>query len=31
MVDEHLERLAAAGVADVMAELAFPLPVAVVG
>jgi cytochrome P450 len=31
MVDEHLERLAAARDADVMAELAFPLPVAVVG
>jgi cytochrome P450 len=31
IVDERLDRLAALGEADVMAELAFPLPVTVVG
>src|SRR5688572_2929993 len=31
IIDERLDRLAAQGVADVMAELAFPMPVTVVG
>jgi cytochrome P450 len=31
LVDEHLDRLAAAGTADVMTELAYPLPLAVIG
>ncbi len=31
LVDDHLERLAAAGEADLMAELAHPLPITVIG
>lgn len=31
LVDERLDRLAASGTADVMAELAYPLPLAVIG
>jgi cytochrome P450 len=31
LVDEHLDRLAAAGTADLMAELAGPLPLTVIG
>lgn len=31
LVDERLDRLAAAGTADVMAELAYPLPLTVIG
>jgi cytochrome P450 len=31
LVDEHLDRMAELGEVDVMAELAFPLPVAVIG
>lgn len=31
LVDEHLDRLTAAGTADVMAELACPLPLTVIG
>ena len=31
LVDERLERLAAAGTADVMTELAYPLPLTVIG
>lgn len=31
LVDERLDRLAAAGTADVMTELAYPLPLAVIG